>query len=85
LVHSGGGDKDNKALDNAAVPVLWMGNEVMLAGLRLKPSKVEWNWDQLENSKPTESLHSVWRFFEILPFKRLSYDNKTHVTRYGSP
>lgn len=69
----GGGSKSNKHLNNAAVPVLWMGNEATLAGLKLRPSRVEWKWEELENTKPTESLKPVWYFFEILPFKTLSY------------
>ncbi|KAJ6548693.1 hypothetical protein B0H19DRAFT_1265495 [Mycena capillaripes] len=70
----------NDKLDNAAVPVLWMGNEAQHAGLRLKPSPVEWDWEELEKSQKTESLTSVWRLFELLPFKRLSYaDGKSVV------
>jgi hypothetical protein len=70
-------------MNNAAVPVLWMGNEAFLAGLRLEESKFnqfEWEWDKLEYTKPTESLKSVWRLFEVLPFKRLSYINNGHTT-----
>ena len=63
-------------MNSAAVPVLWMGNEALLAGLRLESSKFEWNWDKLEDTKPTESLTFVWRILEVLPFKRLSYTDK---------
>ncbi|KAJ6589856.1 hypothetical protein DFH09DRAFT_217728 [Mycena vulgaris] len=69
----GGGVGINDKLDNAAVPVLWMGNEAQHAGLKLEASPVEWKWEQLETSQPTESLTWVWRLFELLPIKHLSY------------
>ncbi|KAF8329934.1 hypothetical protein F5887DRAFT_1181051, partial [Amanita rubescens] len=70
----------NAQLNNASVPVLWMGNEALIAGLRLDESRFEWKWDDLQNSKPKESLTLGWRFLEILPFKRLSYTKETHHT-----
>jgi len=80
---SGGGIKSNEELNNAAPPVLWMGNEAMLAGLELHESRVQWKWNELEKTEPTESLTLWWRFLEILPIKRLSYvSGKT--TWYGS-
>jgi hypothetical protein len=82
---SGGGNEKNEKLDNAAVPVLWMGNEANLAGLRLKPSKVQWDWEQLKQNKPVKSLRSVWRWFELWPFKRLSYDDRSSTTWYELP
>jgi hypothetical protein len=82
--NSGGGAKKNKKLDNAAIPVLWMRNEATLAGLRLESSPVEWKWDELENSAPTESMLKEWHLFKIIPFKRLSYNDRTHSTWYES-
>ncbi|KAF8347215.1 hypothetical protein F5887DRAFT_882049 [Amanita rubescens] len=67
-------------LNNASVPVLWMGNEALIAGLKLHPTQFEWNWDKLRGSKPKESLTLGWRFLEIFPFKRLSYTEKAHYT-----
>jgi hypothetical protein len=75
-IYSGGGAQPNKEMNSAAVPVLWMGNEALLAGLRLTASKVNWDWDQLKDTSPRESLVHVWRLFEVLPFKRLSYADK---------
>ncbi|KAJ6511653.1 hypothetical protein DFH09DRAFT_941969, partial [Mycena vulgaris] len=69
-------------LDNAAVPVLWMGNEASHAGLRIKASRVEWKWEELETSKPTESLTWPWQFLELLPIRRLSYVGDTSVIWY---
>jgi hypothetical protein len=60
-----------------------MGNEAMLAGLELHQSQVEWKWDELEVTKPTESMSLWWRFLELLPAKRLSY-NGGKTTLYGS-
>ena len=72
--HSGGGSMKNTELNNAAVPVIWMGNEALFAGLKLTVSRVVWDWNTLEQTRPKESLTWVWRFFELLPFRRLSYD-----------
>lgn len=80
MLHSGGGSTSNTELNNAAVPVLWMGNEAMVAGLKLGQSRVVWDWDKLRETWPTESLSFVWRLFEILPFKRLSYVDDKRVT-----
>ena len=82
MILSGGGTQSNTELNNAAPPVLWMGNEAMLAGLELHPSEVQWNWDKLRNTEPSESLSFVWRFFEILPMKRLLFDGE-QTTWYG--
>ncbi|KAJ7815718.1 hypothetical protein B0H13DRAFT_1924023 [Mycena leptocephala] len=79
IFYSGGGLRINDKLDNAAVPVLWIGNEAQHAWLKLETSPVEWNWEELETSKPTESLTSVWHLFELLPFRRLSYADKASV------
>jgi hypothetical protein len=86
FLHSGGGSKSNTQLNNAAVPVLWMGNEALIAGLRLHQSRIEWKWDELQdqNSDAQDSLTGVWRFFEMLPFRRLSYTDGVHHTWYGS-
>jgi hypothetical protein len=80
VLHSGGGNISNTELNNAAVPVLWMGNEAIVAGLKLSRSRVEWDWGKLSETGPKESLSWVWRFFEVLPFKRLSYVDSKRVT-----
>ncbi|KAF8878545.1 hypothetical protein BD779DRAFT_1447593 [Infundibulicybe gibba] len=63
----------NTELNNAAIPALWMGNEAMMAGLDLRPSRAIWNWETLRNDRPTGSLDFVWWILELFPFKRLSY------------
>ncbi|KAJ7741141.1 hypothetical protein B0H16DRAFT_51389 [Mycena metata] len=76
----GGGSRVNDRLDNAAPPVLWMGNEALRAGLKIRASNVEWKWEELEDSRPTESLTGIWRLLEVLPFRRLSYVDGRGVT-----
>jgi hypothetical protein len=76
FLRSGGGTRDNTKLNNATVPVLWMGNEALFAGLKLSESRVEWNWEELQKTTPTESLKYIWHLFELLPIKRLSYDKQ---------
>ncbi|KAJ7117544.1 hypothetical protein C8R44DRAFT_626670 [Mycena epipterygia] len=78
----GGGNKVNDQLTNGDVPLLWMGHEALRAGLRLDDAEgdSDWKWEQLERSEPTESLTGLWRLFELLPIKRLSYKNPS-VTR----
>jgi len=76
LAYSGGGSEKNTELNNAAVPVLWMGNEALFAGLKLRASKVDWQFEKLATTHPKGSLTYAWRFFELLPFERLSYDKR---------
>ncbi|KAJ7135946.1 hypothetical protein C8R44DRAFT_952508 [Mycena epipterygia] len=69
----GGGVRINDKLNNADVPVLWMGHEALRAGLRIQGAPGDWKWQKLKKSKATESLTGVWRFFEYLPVKHLTY------------
>jgi hypothetical protein len=58
-----------------------MSFEAVSCGLRLRPTKVEWNLDHLHDVK--ESLTGVWHMFEWVPFKRLSYrDESSTIYRY---
>jgi hypothetical protein len=58
-----------------------MSFEAVSCGLRLRPTKVEWNLDHLQDVK--ESLTGVWHMFEWMPFKRLSYQNESStIYRY---
>jgi hypothetical protein len=58
-----------------------MSFEAVSCGLRLRPTKVEWNLDHLQDVK--ESLTGVWHIFEWMPFKRLSYqDESSTIYRY---
>ncbi|ETW76212.1 hypothetical protein HETIRDRAFT_329764 [Heterobasidion irregulare TC 32-1] len=72
----GGGAEENKDLNQAAIPLLWMENEARAAGLGLKRrNEIAWDWKKLRESKPTESLKWLWWVMEYLPIKRLTYRN----------
>jgi hypothetical protein len=71
----------NEKLDVGDVPSLWMANEAMVAGLKLKLSKVVWDWDELEKAVPSNSLTWIWWLVECLPFNRLSYKSAADTTR----
>jgi hypothetical protein len=82
ILSSGRGNEKNTELNNAAIPILWMANEALFAGIKLedpkvlKDYKVVWDWGKLAETHPKESLTNVWHFFKLLPFKQLSYDNR---------
>jgi len=57
-----------------------MSFEAVSCGLRLRPTKVEWNLDDLQVVE--ESLTGVWHIFEWMPFKWLSYQDESS-TVYG--
>jgi hypothetical protein len=79
LFYRGGGNKSNAQLNNAAVPAVWMGNEAIMAGLYLKPSRVEWNWQALRDDPLTDSLNWKWGILELLPIRHLTYKDKTNT------
>lgn len=78
---SGGGSVENENLDLKDVPLLWMENEAVMAGLHLKRPSVEWKFDHLQHNKPHESLNPVWWLFELLPFRRASHSDPAKTSR----
>jgi hypothetical protein len=76
----GGGNKENIDLALGDVPTLWMANEAMIAGLKLTPSQIEWEWEHLKKYPPEKSL-AGWQWLEYLPFRRLSYEDRNSTTR----
>ena len=74
----GGGNVLNPDLNRSGVPLLWMSYEAISAGLLMEPSNVEWKWEQFGDVH--ESLTSVWKLFEYLPFNRLSYRDSDSMT-----
>ncbi|KAF8588043.1 hypothetical protein K439DRAFT_1336270 [Ramaria rubella] len=74
----GGGNQLNVGLDLGKTPFLWMKYEAASNGLDLKQGKVEWDWQKLDDVQ--ESLTGPWRVLEWLPFKRLSYKDRTSTT-----
>ena len=77
-VNSGGGTQLNVELDLGKTPCLWMKYEATSSGLDLKPGKVEWDWQRLDDVQ--ESLTGSWRILERLPFKRLTYKGGSSTT-----
>ena len=76
---SGGGNVDNSELNNAAVPLQWMVNQSIIAGLRMDPSKVKWDMDKLAKMRPKESMTFPYRLIEAIPFAQLTYEDKTET------
>lgn len=67
-------------LDVEDIPVLWMGNEAMIAGIKLRESVVDWNWEELATAPETPSLKLFWWLVECLPFPRLTYESAAGTT-----
>ncbi|EEB92389.1 hypothetical protein MPER_09110 [Moniliophthora perniciosa FA553] len=69
----GGGNIENKGLNNNGPALRWMITEASKAGLLLIP--FSWRWDQVRIAKNfNESLTGFWKVLEILPIRRLSYE-----------
>jgi hypothetical protein len=76
----GGGNVLNNNLDRRHPAFLWMSYEAVSAGLFLNVPDMEWKWNEL--GQVHESLTSVWKLFEYLPFKRPTYENSgSHTWR----
>ncbi|KAI0028425.1 hypothetical protein K488DRAFT_35083, partial [Vararia minispora EC-137] len=67
----GGGNRENRNLDQSRPPLRWMYFEASAAGLRLKPFMRE--FDQSKDPDIKESMRGVWHLAELLPIKRLCY------------
>ena len=76
-VSRGGGNVLNPDLNRSGVALLWMSYEAISAGLLMKPSNVEWRREQFGDVH--ESLTGVWKLFEYLPFRQLSYRDSTSM------
>ena len=73
---SGGGNVKNAAMDRARPPLRWMVFEAEAVGLRTAPFERELlDYEQI-NIIP--SLTWPWLFFEICPFKRLTFSRNEH-------
>ncbi|KAK7060123.1 hypothetical protein VNI00_000887 [Paramarasmius palmivorus] len=76
----GGGSIENKSLNQNSPAFRWMTAEASKAGLLLTPFAL--NWDDYRRGKDVnESLTWIWRLLEILPIKRLTYQDKHQTTR----
>ncbi|KZP22020.1 hypothetical protein FIBSPDRAFT_859870 [Athelia psychrophila] len=76
----GGGDRVNKALQLADIPMLWMRNEAIMAGLHLEATDIKWKLTDLEHHT-TPPLGAIWEILEHFPIKRLSYKGNQSTSR----
>jgi hypothetical protein len=76
---SGGGNRVNKNMDLRSPPLRWMVLEAKRYGLRLgdfqKPLLGP------EDIPITPSLHGIWWLLEILPLRRLTFEDSKSTTR----
>lgn len=73
MLLSGGGNVDNLDVDRFGPPLRWMLYEAINAGLHSKPFQTA-KWADAEH---TPSMTGIWKVFEYIPIKRLSY-KRTH-------
>ncbi|KAJ7489000.1 hypothetical protein FB451DRAFT_1024675, partial [Mycena latifolia] len=78
----GGGIKNNLNLNLSSVPLLWMENEALSAGLRLhpRPTGGAWNMGDLKKDDVHESLTNAWQPLEYLPLSWMSFKKPEDVT-----
>ena len=76
---SGGGNHNCLELNSAAVPLQWMVNQSIIAGLRMMPSKVVWKMERLAEMRPKESMTLPYSLIEAFPFKQLTYKNSSEM------
>ncbi|KAG1835413.1 hypothetical protein DFJ58DRAFT_735524 [Suillus subalutaceus] len=77
----GGGKREKtNALNFQDMPLLWMREEALEAGLLLHPPKVAFKYEDLEAPKTNDSLTFRWWLLELLPIRRLCYNNSDQHT-----
>lgn len=78
----GGGkrEKTGNALNFQDMPLLWMREEASDAGLLLHSPKVAFKYEDLKAPKMNGSLTLPWWLIEILPIRRLCYNNSNQHT-----
>ncbi|KIM72979.1 hypothetical protein PILCRDRAFT_734875 [Piloderma croceum F 1598] len=79
----GGGNRENINLQSGDIPLRWMRNEAIMAGLILHPTDIDWKAEDLER-RPERSLKPGWWPMELLPIRRLSYGKKDATNRSES-
>ncbi|KAF7974506.1 hypothetical protein HWV62_12076 [Athelia sp. TMB] len=72
-------DKDTSEWNN--VPLSWMLNEAIMAGLLLKESGGSWLIKDLGKKPATISLEGMWWILEYLPLRRASRSDPNKTTR----
>jgi hypothetical protein len=61
----------NLALDRFGPALRWMSYEAIVLGLRMKDYQGQWQQPEYKSS-----MTLVWKLFEYVPFKRLSYSTE---------
>lgn len=86
----GNGEKRNsgvetpRSVDASAIPFLWLASEGAIMGLRhldVQQWRVHPDLEDLKLVKPSESMGLLWKPFELLPIKRLTYEDSEKSTR----
>ncbi|KAG2111057.1 hypothetical protein BD769DRAFT_1347886 [Suillus cothurnatus] len=70
------------ALNFQDMPLLWMREEALEAGLVLHPPKVAFRYGDLKAPKMKDSLTRRWWLLELLPVRRLCYSNSNQHTSW---
>ncbi|KAG1761318.1 hypothetical protein EDD22DRAFT_980298 [Suillus occidentalis] len=73
-------EKTGNALNFQDMPLLWMREEASDAGLLLHSPKVAFKYEDLKAPKMNGSLTLPWWLIEILPIRRLCYNNSNQHT-----
>ncbi|KAG1816717.1 uncharacterized protein BJ212DRAFT_1271296 [Suillus subaureus] len=75
-----GSHSDTNVLNFQDMPLLWMREEALEAGLVLHPPKVAFRFEDLKAPKMNNSLTLRWWLLELLPIRRLYYNNSNQHT-----
>ncbi|KZP18239.1 hypothetical protein FIBSPDRAFT_696778, partial [Athelia psychrophila] len=67
--------------DVCVVPLLWMENEALMAGLHFSLASINWKVQDLQESKPTKSLGGAWWLLECLPFPWKAKSDSARLSR----
>ncbi|KAG2039085.1 hypothetical protein BDR03DRAFT_860761 [Suillus americanus] len=68
------------ALNFQDMPLLWMREEALEAGLVLHPPKIAFRFEDLKAPKMKDSLTLRWWLLELFPVRRLCYNNSDQHT-----
>ncbi|KAG1740621.1 hypothetical protein EDB19DRAFT_763182 [Suillus lakei] len=79
-VGGGNREKTGNALNFQDMPLLWMREEALDAGLVFNSPKVAFRYEDLKSPKITNSLTFPWWLLEALPIRRLRYNNSNRHT-----
>ncbi|KAJ3889763.1 hypothetical protein GG344DRAFT_51003, partial [Lentinula edodes] len=73
----GGGNTYNPGLDRFGPALRWMTYEAISHGLKMDPFRGEWTPLDVN-----ESLTGFWKLLEFIPFRRLTYEDKSKTIKW---